>query len=538
MAPELVTRETGRTPSVPGAAAVATWALALGALLLALPYAGYLTDDSFIHFQFAKNLLRGDGFAFNAGDPTYGATSPLWVLLLALTGLAVPGAAATPAETSSMPALAWIAKGWGALFLALAVFRLVRLARRLGWEPRAALFLAALAAAHPWSARWALSGMETPLAFFAVVSALDALAAALLGSGPAWRAGAWFAVASLARPECLLLSLLAGAAVLFGSGGARLRASASLAAGFAIPYGAWLLAAWTQFHRLVPNTGGAKAGAWLDPERAASAIRDVIRGSLSGEGLPLALAIILFAFGGADRLKGMDRGRRAFWIAIAAWPLLLAAFFATTGVQVVSRYLLPATPAILLLGTASLRAIAAERRLSPRATLAALALVAGFHLGASLVLTLRVSGPSAREHTAGLRASLGEIGAWARERTPPGTLFAVADIGAFGYYSDRPVLDLFGLVTPAMGPIAVREGYDAVVANLRFEGIARPEYLVDRARAEGRLTAAPDPANPYRFLLARSIGNLGITRPGEWVYSVYSIDWAVYDRHHPRLASR
>ncbi|HET7903674.1 MAG TPA: hypothetical protein VFM17_03845, partial [Candidatus Eisenbacteria bacterium] len=208
MAPELVTREAGRTPSVSGVAAVATWALALGALLLALPYAGYLTDDSFIHFQFAKNLLRGDGFAFNAGDPTYGATSPLWVLLLALTGLAVPGAAATPAETSSMPALAWLAKGWGALFLALAVFRVVRLARRLGWEPRVALFFAALAAAHPWSARWALSGMETPLAFFAVVSALDALAATLVESRPAWRAGAWLAAASLARPECLLLTLL------------------------------------------------------------------------------------------------------------------------------------------------------------------------------------------------------------------------------------------------------------------------------------------------------------------------------------------
>lgn len=538
MAPERVTPERGRTPFVVRSTAVPAAALALAALLLALPYAGYLTDDSFIHFQFAKNLLRGEGFSFNAGEPTYGATGPLWVLLLALTGLAVPGAAATPATTAFTPALAWIAKGWGALFLALAVARMIRLARRIGWEPRAALFLGALAAAHPWSARWGLSGMETPLASFAVVSALDALAAALLEARPAWRAGAWLAVASLARPECLLLSVLAGAAVLAGSAVARLRAAASLAAGFAIPYGAWLLAAWIQFHRLLPNTSGAKAGAWLDAERALSAIRDVVRGSLAGEGLPLAIAVVFFAFGGADRLKGMDRGRRAFWVAIAAWPLLLAAFFALTGVQVVSRYLLPATPALLLLGAASLRAIAARRGLSPRATLAALALVAGLHAGAGLVLTLGVGAPNAREHTAGLRASLGEIGVWARERTPEGTLFAVADIGAFAYYSDRPVLDLFGLVTPAMGPIVIREGYDAVVANLRFEGVARPEYLVDRARAEGRLTAAPDPANPYRFLRARSIGNLGITRPGEWVYSVYAIDWGVYDRHHPRLAAR
>lgn len=153
---------------------------ALLALVLLVPFRDYLTDDSFIHFQFAKHLLRGEGFAFNAGDPTYGATSPLWVLLLAATGAAVPGAAATPDATGSMPSLAWIAKAWGAIFTALAVLGLARLARRLGWEPWLVVAAAILVAVHPWSTRWAISGMETPLALFAAVAALDALAAALL----------------------------------------------------------------------------------------------------------------------------------------------------------------------------------------------------------------------------------------------------------------------------------------------------------------------------------------------------------------------
>ncbi|HYR69064.1 MAG TPA: hypothetical protein VER77_04230, partial [Candidatus Dormibacteraeota bacterium] len=62
-------------------------ALLVAILLLGLghltPFLGYLTDDTFIHLQFAKNLIGGRGFAFNAGEPTYGSTSPLWVLLLA-----------------------------------------------------------------------------------------------------------------------------------------------------------------------------------------------------------------------------------------------------------------------------------------------------------------------------------------------------------------------------------------------------------------------------------------------------------------------
>jgi hypothetical protein len=215
------------------------------------------------------------------------------------------------------------------------------------------------------------------------------------------------------------------------------------------------------------------------------------------------------------------------------------AAFALTGVQVVSRYLLIATPALLLLGVAGYRhllSIAPARLRSAGA--AGLLVVVALQAAECLVVTFRVSAPSAREHADGLRASLGSIGIWARENTPPPTRFAVADIGAFGYYSDRPVLDLYGLVTPPMGPIVVREGYDKVVLDLKFESVARPEYLVDRARTEARLTVAPEPDNPYRFLFARSIPNLGISRPGAWSYSVYAIDWGTWDRLHPKLANR
>src|SRR5690242_1575132 len=57
------------------------------ALLLALalmwPVRGYLTDDTFIHLQYARNVATGRGFVFNAGEPVYGSTSPLWVALIA-----------------------------------------------------------------------------------------------------------------------------------------------------------------------------------------------------------------------------------------------------------------------------------------------------------------------------------------------------------------------------------------------------------------------------------------------------------------------
>ncbi|MEA3341301.1 MAG: hypothetical protein U9R15_15160, partial [Chloroflexota bacterium] len=67
--------------------------LLVGCLALGIFYAtadratdgrgGAPLDDAWIHFQFARNLARGDGLSFNPGQPTSGSTAPLWTLLLA-----------------------------------------------------------------------------------------------------------------------------------------------------------------------------------------------------------------------------------------------------------------------------------------------------------------------------------------------------------------------------------------------------------------------------------------------------------------------
>jgi hypothetical protein len=165
------------------------------------------------------------------------------------------------------------------------------------------------------------------------------------------------------------------------------------------------------------------------------------------------------------------------------------------------------------------------------------AVLAAFALQNGLFTAL-VSAPSARAHARGLRGSLVSIGIWARDHTPPGTSFAVADIGAFGYYSERPVIDLYGLVTRELAPITVREGYDRVVKEVLFEVAGRPDYLVDRSRIAARLTVTSEEPGPYRFLFARRIDNLGITRPGAFFYSVYAIDWKAVDQARQRVASR
>ena len=508
--------------------------LLLAASAALLPFLHYLTDDTFIHFQFAKHLVQGKGFSFNDGEPTYGATSPLWVLLLALAGKVLPIQVAAPADAWSMPDLAWVAKTLGLVAHLLSVWVLVRLGRRLGWGEWTSLVLGVLLAAQTWVVRWALSGMETPLATACVALALYALAGVLIQGRAAWTTGLALGFAVLARPECWLFAAIVLLAV---GAGAERRSRSALEAlgGFALVVVPWLLAAWSWFHRLLPNTAAAKAGAYLHPGLMIGALHAAFQVELVADALPIALFILVLAFGSRSTALPAAGGRRIFWLACVAWPALLVISLALQGVQVVSRYLVPAAPCVLLLGMASLRWVVATsfpRRYGP-----ALGILSAAFVIQNVAFTASVSAPSTRTHTHGLRASLIDIGIWARDKTPARAWFAVADIGAFGYYSERRVLDLYGLVTPELAPITVREGYDAVVRRCLFEAAGRPDYLIDRHPVEGRLAVTLDEPSPFRFLFARRIENLGITRPGGFYYSVYAIDWKVVDQTRQRVAS-
>ena len=60
--------------------------LALAALLM-WPVREYVTDDTYIHLQYATHLAHGQGLVFNVGERVYGCTSPLWVTLIADGGV-------------------------------------------------------------------------------------------------------------------------------------------------------------------------------------------------------------------------------------------------------------------------------------------------------------------------------------------------------------------------------------------------------------------------------------------------------------------
>jgi hypothetical protein len=515
--------------------------LALGAAVVAGYHAaerallgggwGFPLDDAWIHLAFAKNLAAGHGLAYHPGDPVAGSTAPLWTALLAPLFL-LPGAPA-----------AWAKALGAACYVALAPAAW-RLARALCLGPRAALFAAVLTAATSWLAWSALSGMEVPLFTLLTVAGLALHAEERADPARPPLALGVFGLATLARPEGALLLALAVADALVvvrrgptAEAGLRLapppwrRIALGLApslAALAAPF-VWSLAATGS---LLPTTFGAKAGAGVslpDPRALYTMLGVFFQ--------PQPWATLL-AGAGALRLAVCLGGRRdrgllpALWL--AALPLAYAAL-SPPGRPLVGnfgRYLFPLLPVLVVLAVAGLEpagrrlgtALGAGRlRLPLRAALAALllappaaALVAGAGRFATSVANVE-DGDVA-------------LARWTRDHLPPDAVLAVQDIGALGYLTDHRLVDLSGIVSPAVqDAVRAAAGPDDPAGRRgmeRFLAAERPDYLIVYPRWYPEI--AGDRAR-FRPLVAFDVPN-NVTLAGDRL-TVHTTPWT---RHPPR----
>ena len=84
------------------------------------------------------------------------------------------------------------------------------------------------------------------------------------------------------------------------------------------------------------------------------------------------------------------------------------------------------------------------------------------------------------------------LGHWVAARTPRDARLALNDVGAIGYLSRRHVIDVMGLVTPAI----IRYRKDGEDGVLRYLERACPDYLIVFPEWFPRLTAMTDRFTP------------------------------------------
>ncbi len=503
-----------------------------GAIVLYLaswwPMRGFVADDTYIHLTYARHVRDGHGLVFNLGEPVYGTTSPLWSLGLGLLGRTGVDLLLLSRLLSATFGLATVLLGSVVLHRLLSIWK-----DRHDLDPRLvglAWVLGSLVwAIDVWLVRWSASGMESSLATFLVLAGF----AADLGSdppgssarAPAW----WWALASLVRPEaCLLVGLLAlRSALTPGSPSVRLREVAWALLPAALLGGSWLAYAAASYGSIVPTTLASKAAEGTPALQNLLVQAEELAADRGVEIIALLVVLPLLA----GRLRHEWREH----LVPVGWLLLLPLFYATSKVLGITRYVLVLVPVLVCYGWPALACLASRAGRGGRVALPrALMLGAGLAaLGANAFVLFHQVVPQARAFERILEQSLIPMAKWFNAHTPPDTRVAVAHVGAFGYYSERRIVDLGGLVTPELGPLLARYQYERLVSEFRFATAVRPDYLID-VDTESRRMLTHSPYAPCLELLEeRPFDYRSIRHPEPAFITAYRIDWDCFDARPP-----
>lgn len=468
----------------------AFWLVAVVALLAVLAYAGPLAlqgetgfplDDAWIHQTYARNLVESGRWAFVPGQSSAGSTAPLWTILL------------SPAYLLHLPPLIWtMFLGWLCLvwcaWLGMALWRTF-------WPDMAARSIwAGLTIALSWSLLWAAgSGMET-LLFSALALQLIVLYSGQFISGRwrPWLLGVVAGLMILARPEGLILLSLAGLGLLLvpGEAGRRVGRTGRFLVASALVLAPYFALNLSFSDRIWPNTFYAKqaeyAFLWLEslPARFTQLAYFALGGpagggrGMSGPRLLLLPGLLVAAW----RALALDwRSRQLLYLV----PLLWAAghvFVYAWRLPVVyqhGRYLMPVLPVIILYGLAGWFWLAGiiGARLSSVRRYPFLAFVAGRVAGlvfAVLVAVFLLLGRQAYvADVSFINHEMVKVARWLDEHTPATAHIAAHDIGAIGYFTRRPLLDLAGLISPEVAPML---GDEAALTD--YVRDSQAEYLV------------------------------------------------------------
>lgn len=405
---------------------IVTWAALAG--WMAYRLSGRAPDDIYISYRYASNLAEGKGFAFNPGERVFGLSDPGVAVLLA-AGHALTGI--------SIPVLGSILTG--AALLAIAAILLTEAARRgFFWEGLGGGTLL-VTSSYLWFAQG--SGPLVALALLA--------AAGFLVARKPWLAGVLGGFAVWCRPDallgcCVILVLMRrdrGRCLRFGAAAAGIVAAGVLAAW--IYFGAPLpetLAVKRNFGALNPAQFLGWSGfwkralglfAWFEGDRTRILLALGFAGTVL---LARALGVVgrtLVVYAAASALfYGIVKVSFAVWYATVPVAVVLASssFAAGTVARWVNRRL-PGKPFV------------------GAGIALALYLFAAVPAFAATLHTVRE--PAANDWR---RVAYRAVGEWLAAHSPPDADAAFDEVGILGFYSERRILDLIGLVSPATRP--------------------------------------------------------------------------------------
>lgn len=417
---------------------------------------GVPLDDTWIHFQFADNFSKGYFFQFNPGEPTAGTTSPLYVIVLAISGIVFRNYIIASLVVSSV---FYIAVCVLICKLALMIFRkfdsLKNSSSNIFTPEQAALItsmLTVFAGRLAWSA---LSGMETTMfTFFCIAGAYYYIKNQLNGKFNLVPT-IFFALASVSRPEGMLLFALYfidSTITLIGNKEfqkslVKVLLSLAIFCCLTFPY---LIFSYSISGNFFPNTFRGQGGGFNfipNFEFLRIAIVFFFRDNL----LTGCLFVLTFGFYVFNIKKFFKEWK--FVNLIFAWTIILPvalSFFIPNWRHHV-RYLIPLIPFVNIAAIFVFINIFGKKYFGRIYDLAILKkkYVMPLIIAASLVYYL-VYAVALGRNTANINDQQVKLAHWVINNVGRDETIAINDIGAITFLSKNRIVDMAGLVTPEL----------------------------------------------------------------------------------------
>ncbi|MBI3194867.1 MAG: hypothetical protein HYZ34_10445 [Ignavibacteriae bacterium] len=471
----------------------------------------YTPDDTYIYLQFARNFITGDGMSFNAGVPTYGFTSPLWLLLISLGGkMGIDLYIAAKALDLVLASAAIVVF----FILAIEMIRNVPIA-----------FLATIVfSSSAWFIRWTGSGMETSLAVLLVL-----LAFLYCMRNEYLLATVFTALLTLVRPEAFLLMSIILVDVIINSHDKQraMKLNFKLILTYIAILIPWLVYAQLTFGTMIPNTALAKSGLNFDVKDMWQTLIRTFGTIGITEGATLAVLIvslIIFYFKKNQTEKSDEQQLERFFVYRQSflglmWCLLLILYYSVTGVNVFSRYFVIVVPFIVLNAFLLLTYVLNNSTTQRFVFIGAVVLTLAGSLENRIVYHQIVL-PRAESFQRGIMDyCFISIGKWLRDNTPEGSLVVMPDIGAVGYFSQRKIFDTAGLISPEVIPL-LHQGNTpyGIIEKKLYQPFCKADYIVHNAEKPFALNdSALVP------LFTKMVGSLRLGETAPQYYSVYQV---------------
>jgi hypothetical protein len=410
---------------------------------------GFPLDDSWIHQTYARNLAKTGLWQFVPGETSGGSTSPLWTMLLALGYLI--GFSSPFVWTVAMSAVCFSLLAWTTYKTLNEKLQAVQWVAVLG----------GLLVALEWHLLWAAaSGMETIL-YCLIVNTIFLL----LIKGDRW---VWVGLLSglllWVRPDGI--TIVGPVYFVLVTNSSKFTRKMRNFVQVSLPIILLLMGlAWFNFSitgTIFPNTFFAKQTEYavLLSHPLLERVLPIFTVPMAGVGIFL---IPGFLYGSFQAFKKWDPWRVAAVLWFFGFGLLYAVRLPVTYQH--GRYLIPMIPVFIMLGVLGSVELGTFLGAIRQKQLRVGKILCIAVLMASILFAI-VGSKTLTEDNKVIDRLMVEPALWIKANTQGDALVAAHDIGALGFFGDRDLIDLAGLIQPEIIPIMGDEkGLSAMLAS-------------------------------------------------------------------------